>query len=333
MLKTPRDVALLVLLAIAIGFVVARIAPARSAPQPTPTPVPTVAAEPSPTPTPEPTDDDRVWDQPLSAGCATDTGQVFLVSTGGGIAQFDGKIWGLVDDTLRQMRAAVCVPGLAIAVGDGGKIVRIDPSLRTIRPDTVGNNDLFAVGAVDAREIVAGGADLTVVRLHEGAWSTIGGGGVGLNWRAILARSATEVWLAGDGGTLVVFDGTKFVDRSIPNGPDLTALAALGSDTVVGASDGRLFSAAPGRAARPFAKVPGGVRGLVASADGVFVLADDLRHVTVSGAVAALPYELGCPAVGMFGGARGEVWLIGRQGSRAGVARYDGTSWIRAGRC
>ena len=331
MLRNVRDIALLVLLAVAIGLVGSRVAPARSGP--TPTPAPTVTVEPSPTPTPEPTDDARVWDQPLSAGCATESGQVFLFSSGGGIARFDGKVWGLVDDTLRQMRAALCLPGLVIAVGDGGKIVRIDPALRTVRPDTIGNDDLLGVGALDAREIVAGGADLTVMRLHEGSWTKIGGGGVGLNWRAVLVRSATEVWLAGDAGTLFVFDGTKFADRSIPDGPDLTALAPLGSITLIGASDGRLFSAAPGRAARPFAKVTGAVRGMAADAEGVFVLADGLSHVTTSAPVAALPYDLGCPAVGIFGAPGGEIWLIGRQGSRSGTARYDGTSWIKAGRC
>src|SRR2546428_3426963 len=154
-----------------------RVAPAGSGP--TPTPAPTVTVEPSPTPTPEPTDDARVWDQPLSAGCATESGQVFLFSSGGGIARFDGKVWGLVDDTLRQMRAALCLPGLVIAVGDGGKIVRIDPALRTVRPDTIGNDDLLGVGALDAREIVAGGADLTVMRLHAGSWAQIPSGGVG----------------------------------------------------------------------------------------------------------------------------------------------------------
>ncbi len=333
MLRSPRDVVLFVVVAMVIGFLLARMAPAPSGRSPTPAPAPAQALA-SPTPTPEPTDDDRVWQQPLAAGCATANGQVFLVSSGGGIGRFDGAHWALVDETLRQLRAVTCVGGLVVAVGDGGRVIRIDPVERTIRPDVVAQDDLFAIGALDAREIVVGGSDLSVVRLHEGRWDPIGGGGVGLVWHAILARSASEVWLAGDGGTLFVFDGKKFVDRSIADGPDLTALSPFGADTLVGASDGRLFTAAPGHAARQLAGVDGAVRGTLAAADGgAFVLANDLRHMSASGATSALPHGLTCPGVALFGGPAGDVWVIGRDGSRAGVAHYDGSSWTRAGRC
>ena len=57
----------------------------------------------------------------------------------------------------------------------------------------------------------------------------------------MLARSPKEVWVAGELGLLYVWDGTSFVDRSLEQGPDLGALAAVGAETFVGANDGSIF--------------------------------------------------------------------------------------------
>ena len=330
MLRSARDVALLILVAAVMGLVLARLAPARSAPAPAPTPTPVVE---SPTPEPtEPPDDDRVWQQPLVAGCALANGEIYLVSAGGGLARFDGKHWGLIDETLRQLNAVTCVSGNVLAVGNGGRFLRVDPAARTIRPDTLAEADLYAVSALDARTVWAAGSDQIVMRLTEGAWSRVGSGG-GVAWRAVLARSPSEVWLAGDAGQLYVFDGKTFVDRSIPDGPGLTALASLGTDTLVGAADGRLFTVAPGRAAQSLTRVGGSLRGFAPAAGGLFLLADELREVTASAQLGpALAHGLVCPAVAVFGSGR-ELFVIGRDGTRAGLAHFDGSGWTKVGRC
>lgn len=322
-------IALLLVVAVALGFAAARVAPARFANVPTPTPAPSITAE---TPTPVPTDDDRVWRQPLSAGCATAGGEAYFISLGGGIVRFDGARWSLVDETLRQLRAIVCVHGAVLAVGDGGRYVRIDELERTIRSEVLTQADLYALTALDARMAWAGGADLTLMRLGDDGWTEAGRGG-GAAWRAVLARSGSEVWLAGDAGQLWLFDGRRFVDRSLQRGPDLTSLAPLGAETLVGASDGSVYAVTPSQPARLVGTTSGGVRGMAVASSGVAVLADDLRIVDSSGIGAPLAHGLTCIAVAAFGSTRGDLWVIGRQGSSAGVARFDGRTWTKTGRC
>lgn len=332
MLTKPRDFAILVVLAIGIGLVLARVAPPRAAATPTPTPVARTET-PTITPSPVPTDDPRVWEQPLVAGCADGAG-AFLFSLGGGIGYYDGQTWGLVDETLRRLRAATCTPGLAIAVGDGDRLVRVDASQQTVRPDTLGpgDTDLLAVGARDARSIVAAGTQLVVWRLVAGNWESASVAGADVAWHAAYARSDTEVWLAGDAGTIGVFDGKAMIDRSLQNGPDLTALLPWSDlQVLIGSADGRLFTASLQAAPKEVAKVKGAVRGLVPARGGAYVLADDIG--TFGDVASPPPSGLQCPAVSIFGTGKGDLWVIARDESRAGVARFDGAVWTKWGRC
>ena len=334
MLKSTRDIALLIVIAIGIGLVMSRIAPTRAAPPATPTPA-------IQTPTPAPTataDDARVWSQPYVAGCAGDGADAYLVSSGGGIARFDGQAWYLVDDTLRTMRAAICLQGLTIAVGDGSRLVRIDPAAHTLTAEMpLGDEDLYAIDAIDAGSIVVAGSSL-VIRVFSGDhWEQIGGGGEDQAWRATLYRSAREMWFAGDDGLLFLFDGKKFVDRSIAKGPRLTALSWLGSDVLIGADDGTLYTASAAKDPRAVGHVRGAVRSLVSFGTGAYVLADELSLFGTTTPSTLAPETLGasglsCTLTAMFTNARGELWLVARQGARAGVARYDGI-WTKWGRC
>lgn len=333
MLRPALTIAGMVAAAVVIGLVAARLAPARLGPEPTPTPTP-LAASPTPVPTAQ-RDDDRVWQQPLSAGCAVSSNEAYVVSNGGGLARFDGRFWTLIDDSLRQLRAATCVSGVMVAAGEGGRVVRVDPTDRAIRSDVVAEADLFAVGGLDPRELYAAGADLALVRLHDGRWEPAAVPGSGLAWRAVLARSPTEVWLAGDQGRLAVFDGRTFVDRSIPNGPDLTALAPVGVQTLVGGRDGRVFVVRPAVAPLEVARVDGAVRSLVgAGPEDAYVLADDLRRITYTGSTsAALVHGLSCVPEFAFGSGRGDIWVVARSGGRWGMARHDGNFWTEWGVC
>jgi hypothetical protein len=335
MLRSTRDIALLLVLAIGIGFLMGRIAPTRAAaPTPTPTPSPT----PTPLPTPI-TDDPRVWSQPLVAGCR-DGDDAYVVSAGGGIARFDSRTqtWYLVDDTLRSMRAVVCFPGLIVAVGDGSRLIRIDPSSQTVAPELpLGPEDIYAVDAIDPATIVVAGSELMIRLFTAGKWEQIGGGVEDRAWRATLYRSSREIWFAGDNGLLFMFDGKDFVDRSIANGPQLTALSWLGSDVLVGAADGTLYSASAKSDPRAVGHVKGPVRALLSFGSGAYVLSDQLTTFGTT-TPATLSAEilgangLSCTVTAMFTNATGELWLIGQQGSRAGVARYDGV-WTKWGRC
>src|SRR5439155_1596698 len=90
-------------------------------PTPSPTPPPSLL----PTASPEPDTGPLVFQQPLSAGCATDEA-VYVVSNGGGIGRFDGQRWQLIDSTLRSLVAAVCASDTVIAVGPAGRILTVD---------------------------------------------------------------------------------------------------------------------------------------------------------------------------------------------------------------
>ena len=335
MLKSTRDIAVLFVIAIGIGFLLSRFAPARAVPAPSPTPT----ATPVPSPT-VPTDDPRVWSQPVVAGCAGDGADAYLVSSGGGIARFDGQTWYLVDDTLRTMRAVSCMPGLTIAAGDGSRLVRIDPSAHTVAPELpLGDEDLYAIDAIDPGAIVVAGSALTIRIFTGDHWEQIGGGGEDEAWRATLYRSPNEIWFAGDDGLLFQFDGKGFVDHSIAKGPKLTALAWVGTDVLVGADDGTLYTASPTTkaAARVAGHTHGPVRSLVSFGTGVYVLADELTTfgTAAPSTIAADTLHasgLSCTLAAMFTNARGELWLIAREGARVGVARYDGI-WTKWGRC
>ncbi|TMD62130.1 MAG: hypothetical protein E6I87_00245 [Chloroflexi bacterium] len=336
MLKSTRDVAWLLVAAIGIGFLMSRFVPARFGPASTPTPI---AASPTPfaSPTP-PSDDPRVWAQPIVAGCAGDAADAYLVSFGGGIARFDGQFWYLVDDTLRTLRTVTCVPGLAIAAGDGSRLVRIDPSALTVSPELpLGAEDVYAIEALNAGSIVMAGSALTIRLFVNGHWEQIGGGGADVQaWRAILMRSAKEIWFAGDDGSLVLFDGKQFVDRSITKGPRFTALSPLGSDVLVGAEDGSLYTVSAAAAPHVVGHAKGAVKALAPDGTGAYVLADDLTRF---GTATPAPRDadlaangLSCTVINMFTNVRGELWLIARDGGRAGVARYDGV-WTKWGHC
>jgi hypothetical protein len=300
------------------------------------------------TPTPEPTDDPRVFQQPLVSGCGLETGEAYAVAHGGGIARFDGRHWSLIDDTLRDLRAVACARDVVVAVGHGGTLVRIDPAARTIRSDVVTDVDLYAVDALDASTIYAAGADEVIVRYAGGRWEHIARGEAGRAWHAVYALSATQVWFAGDRGALFLFDGTRYVDRSIREDVALTVLGKGGhfdqprsgpEPVLAGAADGRLFQLSDASEATVVARYGGAVRSLYApNANVAYVVADALLVIaraspSAPGTASAATLPLDCPATLVFGVSAVDVWAIGRRDRRTGLARYDGQRWSAVARC
>src|SRR5256714_1822120 len=128
-----------VMLVIAIGAGAAAGIVTRPTPTPVPTPVPTPIA----TPTPEPDTGPLVFQQPLTAGCASDDA-TWVVSDGGGIGRFDGRRWQLIDSTLRSLVAAACAPDSVFAIGAFGRVVTIAEVSQTFRSDGLGFFDTYA---------------------------------------------------------------------------------------------------------------------------------------------------------------------------------------------
>lgn len=318
--------ALLVVAAIGAGLAIGTIA--RPSPTPQPTPVRTVAV---PTATPVPTTDPQVFRQSLTGACATGQG-LWVVTNGGGLLRYDGKDWTQIDGTLRTLTAASCDEGTLYAVGPVGAMLIVDDRLRQITSFDVTLADLIGVAAMPEGAMAVGTAG-TVMFLSGGSWQEYARGleedlygivafgpqsawvvgslgasyrleaagwrpiptGVAVALRAVSATGPQSAVAAGDGGTLLAFDGTwKPVESGVTT--NLRAIARVGSVTwIVGDGGIVLTLGVAGGSATTLAVTP------VTKLD--IGTTCDLRSVFVNGQ---------------------DVWVVGSTGSRGGVWRIRG---------
>ena len=319
-------VALLIVAAIASGLAIGTVA--RSSPTPRPTPQPTIAV---PTPTPVPTTDPQVFRQSLTGACATQQG-IWVVTNGGGLLRYDGKDWTQIDGTLRTLTAASCDAGTLYAVGPVGAMLIIDDRLRQITSFDVTLADLFGVAAMPEGAMAVGSAG-TVMLLSGGSWQEYARGleedlagivafnlqsawvvgaqgasyrleaagwrpvptGVTVALRAVSGTGPQSAVAAGDGGTLLAFDGTwKPIESGVTT--NLRAIVRVGSrEWIVGdAGTVLILDAAGADSTRP------GIRPVKKFDLGTTC---DLRSVFVSGQ---------------------DVWIVGSTGFRGGVWRIRG---------
>ena len=321
---TTALIAAAVMLVVAIGAGAAVGVIAR--PTPSPTPPPSLL----PTASPEPDTGPLVFQQPLSAGCATDEA-VYVVSNGGGIGRFDGQRWQLIDSTLRSLVAAVCASDTVIAVGPAGRILTVDDRAKTIRADDVGFNDFYGVSLLPDGALAVGSRG-TVQRQTSAGWQpyaqgleddlfavvgfsgssawTVGSGGASYRleaagWRpfptgvttplrALTGPSATDVLAVGDGGTIIRFDGRW---QTLVSGVDTTLLAAVRAGTTT-------YVAGEG--------------GVALSIEGSQVKRIDLGTT--------------CAIRGAFVHGN-DVWFVGSEGTHAGVWRRASERVDRWGTC
>lgn len=118
--------------------------------------------------------------------------------------------------------------------------------------------------------------------------------------RSAWAASATDVWLVGDHGSLLHFDGARFVAHALPDAPALTSVHGTGANDVWAVGD----------------------RGLVFHFDGTAWRSEDLSKLI--GNTAELS-NVGVSAI--YAASRDAVWAVGWSGVNALVLHYDGTSW------
>jgi len=274
--------------------------------------------------------DEDLWLQPLSAGCAT-ADAVWVVSEGGGIGRFDGQRWTLVDRTLRSLSSAACVRATMLAVGGAGRVVTADDSARTVRIDTTGLEDLNAValladGAIAVgqrgtvlRQVAAGwgpyargleedlfgvtafsaasawavGAAGATYRLEDAGWRPVPSGVIA-TLRAVAGGSVGDVVAAGDGGTVLRFDGGwKRIDIGFAG--TLRAAARAAGRTWLGGDGGAVYVMTQAGAERRLIGTSCTIRNIFARGD--------------------------------------EVWLVGSDGPFSGVWRLTGDRVDRWGQC
>lgn len=331
----PAVAAVVALIAVAVFFGAGAARMLRAAPTPRPTPSPEASA-PSPAP---PDTGPLVFAQPLSAGCVAG-GAAYVVSDGGGIGRYADERWQLIDTTARTLHAATCRGDEAIAVGGSGRVVTIDDQARTIRPDSVQLDDLYAVAPLPGG-LLAAGARGSVMLQQPSGWAPYAQG-IDEDLRGIAAFSLTSAWAVGTGGASYRLEADGW--RPVPTGvtSDLRAIAARSVDDVIAAGDDGVVLAWAGRWKRVEAGLPAGVqwRAALRIADLTYLAGDRGTLVRLRGAssgdLAIEPVALGadgCTLRALFTRANDEVWVIGSDGGRAAVWRLGRDGAQRWGDC
>lgn len=187
--------------------------------------------------------------QYLNGLCGSSASDVWAVGTNGIILHWNGTAWSSVTSpTWAELTGIWCYSASNVwAVGEDGAVIRWDGSSWQAVPS--GTPDRFnAVFGLNSTDIWAVGA-LGLVRHYDGIrWSTIPTGGRPLDLLAVWAADPTRVYMAGEGGRLLQWDGTRIVDRSRDTTSTVTLRALHGFDlrnVWAGGDDGTLLQYAP----------------------------------------------------------------------------------------
>jgi hypothetical protein len=204
---------------------------------------------------------------------------LYAAGAGGVLLHLDDPRRGFValaSGTERDLFALHVSRVAAIAVGGGGAIVRAQPDGAWSAATSGVTADLFGVAADEAtREIVAVGAEGTIVHTTGGAWSAETSGAT-QSLRGV-TFAAGAAYAVGDGGTIVVraAPGARWTRETSGTTRDLLAIGALGGAgggatlIAVGAA-GTILRRVVERGARPEwiaspALVPGDLRAIRAA--------------------------------------------------------------------
>lgn len=332
MRSTVALVIALVTVAVAVGAGLAFARVAR-APAPTPRRV-SVTTSPAPTPTPTPFDENALFAQPLSAGCATSQ-NVWIVANGGGLLRYDGIVWEESDDTLRSLTGIACTQSAAVAVGLVGAMVTIDERTREIRSQDIALSDLFGVSPLGDGALMVG---------SDGAVYILAGGqtqpyarGIEEDLRDVVAFSQTSAWAVGAGGVTYRLDQRGW--GAVPSGQTETlhAIAATTAASPVAVGGGGVIASF---AAGSWHLVKSGVTQtlrdvIVEPSVWIAGNAGTLLHGSLDD-LHAVDLHTTCDLVSVFSGrSHADVWVVGVHAGAGGVWELagDGTVTKHWGGC
>ncbi|MBI3522516.1 MAG: hypothetical protein HY071_05365 [Chloroflexi bacterium] len=315
------------------GAVLAGLIGARLTAVPTPSPIRSAAPTSTPAPafaTPIDTAD-LVFQQPLSAGCAT-AEAVYVFSDGGGIGRFDGQRWTLIDPTLRTIGAAACSRDRAVAVGLAGRAITIDDGPRSVRIDTVTFEDLLGIGTGPDATVLAVGTRGTVLRT-DAAWQPYARG-IEDDLQAVAVAGPTTAWAVGPRGVTYRLDGTGW--HLVPSGvtTGLRAVALAGEDVVAAGDGGVVLSLVNGAWKRVDVGTNATLRSIVRIGRTFVAIVGDGGTVIRLSETGTTRLDLGtkCDLRAVFARAS-EYWIVGSSGGRAGVWRVAGDKLEKWGAC
>ncbi len=184
--------------------------------------------------------------------CGSASNDVWAVGSNGTLLHFDGAAWSAASSpTFAELNAIWCHSKNNVwAVGDDGALIRWDGSSWQAIPSGTAER-LTAIYGLSATDIWVVGA-LGLIRHYDGSkWSTIPSGSPGgppLDLLAVWAADPSRVYMAGEGGRLLEWDGTRIVDRSRDTSNTQTLRALRGTDLRnfwVGGDEGTLLQYAP----------------------------------------------------------------------------------------
>ena len=229
-------------------------------------------------------------------------GGAFANGQGAGfVSHFDGRTWTRGPDTTGGLDNVASAPGIGVfAVGSNGEMDRLvsTPSLAFTELRSGSGQDLFGVFGDAPTDMWAAGNAGTVVHYDGHATSTVPGA-TSANLRDLWGTGPGDIWAVGDAGTVVHFDGHAFTPVSAGTTVDLKAVFTAQPDDVwIGGDGGTLLH--------------GGGAGF--------------SPVAVSGLVP------GTTVYDLHGIAANDLWLsgggsVGSPVSEGFVAHFDGAAW------
>ncbi len=297
---------LAVLAAVGVGLASSRL----FTPAPTPIRV-NVTFSPAPTPSPTPYDEAALFRQPLSGGCATTGGVVWLVTNGGGLLRYDGTKWAQVDDTLRSLTRAACSGSTVLAVGFVGQVLRADEQTRQITSIDISLEDLFGVSPLPAGALMVGSRGAVYV-LNNGDFQPYAQG-IDEDLFDVVAFDLRSAWAVGDQGITYRLDQRGWAPLGSGQGNALRAIAGQTAAGVIAVGDKGTIVAYEG-GWKPLASgVSVTLRDITVDA-GLWIVGDAgtlLTTGTQVGTFRSVDLKTTCDLVSVFASA-GDVWVIGR---------------------
>lgn len=187
--------------------------------------------------------------QYLNGVCGSGPSDVWAVGSNGIILHWNGTSWGAVSSpTWAELLGIWCYSATNVwAVGEDGAIIRWDGTSWQAVPSGTPER-LIAIHGLNSTDIWVVGA-LGLVRHYDGmGWSTIPTSGPSLDLLTVWAADPTRVYMAGEGGRLLLWDGRRLIDKSRDTTSTATLRSLRGFDLRnfwAGGDDGTLLQYAP----------------------------------------------------------------------------------------